>query len=848
MDKNLYNYSLEYIMSDRFAKYSKYIIQERALPDVRDGLKPVQRRILYSMFIEGNTYNHPTRKSAKTVGFVMGNFHPHGDSSIYEAMVRMAQDWKQNEVLIDMQGNVGSIDDDPPAAMRYTEARLSLISNELLKDLDKDTVNFTLTYDDNNKEPTVLPSRFPNLLINGCRGIASGYSTLIFPHNLNEVIDATVYRIKHPNCTLDDILKIIKGPDFPTGGIISGQAGIRKMYETGIGQIQVNSKCKWVDNKTYNSLVITEIPYDTIKSKIVADIDKIRAERKIDGIIEVRDESDKDGLRIVIDIHKEVDKTSVYNYLMKSTQLSVKYTSNVTAIANKTPILLPLVKCLDYYIDHQIDVETRRITFDLNKCLARLHIVEALIKAIDVTDETVQLIRSSKDKAEAKVRLKERFGFDDIQAEAIVTMQLYRLTSTNILSLEEEKATLNGLVEEYNSYLQDDKKLKKLIIGYLNEISKKFVRPRRSLIEDDVKEFVVDKKPMLIDDAMIEITKDAYFKRSSLKSYTASNGVLPAVKEMDLIMSIGEAKTDDVILSFTSKGNFMYIPVYELMDLKWKDEGKHISSVITLSGDEKIVYSVLVKDFNKKAYIVLASKKGLIKRVALENFVLTRYTKPSMCMKFKDSDDELVGVSYSDGDSNIILASGRGKAIMYHESEVSLIGIKASGIKAMNIDKNDYVASMYVLKKNEHASIALLTDKGGVRVFNDTSLDLSTRLLKPSDLFKFYRSEPHYLISLIKCDTNTNYLLKCTDKVKDFKFASSKCSSLGRSIKSTLLEFEQKRLVTISDMSLDVIDSKTKVYEPKENVEIETTKPVKHTKEKEEDSDNLTIFDILGDL
>lgn len=844
MEDKLLNYSLEYIMSDRFAKYSKYIIQERALPDVRDGLKPVQRRILYSMFIEGNTYNHPTRKSAKTVGFVMGNFHPHGDSSIYEAMVRMAQDWKQNEVLIDMQGNVGSIDDDPPAAMRYTEARLSLISNELLKDLDKDTVNFTLTYDDNNKEPTVLPSRFPNLLINGCRGIASGYSTLIFPHNFNEIIEGTIYRIKHPNCSLDELLEIIKGPDFPTGGTISGKEGIKKMYETGIGQIQINSNYKWVSNKNNNALVISEIPYDTIKAKIVSDIDKIRAERKIEGIIEVRDESDKDGLRIVVEIRKEVDKDSIFNYLMKNTQLSVKYTSNVTAIANKTPVLLPLTKCLDYYINHQIDVETRRITFDLNKCLSRLHIVEALIKAIDVTDETVKLIRSSKDKTEAKEKLKKRFNFDDIQAEAIVMMQLYRLTSTNITSLEEEKTNLNSMIVEYNSYLSDEKKLKKLIISYLQDISKRFVRPRKTIIEDDVKDYTVDRKPILIEDCMISVSYDGYFKHSSLKSYSASNESLPGVKTDDLIMGVKEARSDDVLLSFTNKGNYMYIPIFELFDNKWKDEGKHISSIISLSGEEKIIYNLLVKDFTKDIYLVLVSKKGLIKRCLLKDFILSRYSKPSSCMKFKDDDDELASVGYSDGDSLIVLVSKHGKAIMYHENKISLIGVKASGIKAMNIDSSDEVSQMYVYKKNEHSPLACITNKGGFKIFNDYSLNATNRLVKPVDLYKFYRSEPHYVISLIKCDTNTPYLIKCNDSIKEIKFESNKVSTIGKPIKSTLLDNDNQRFIKVSNLIIDEINSKTKTYETKDDeVKVNVVK-----KETVEEDKELTIFDYLEDL
>ena len=459
-------FPLEDIFGDRFGKYSKYIIQDRALPDVRDGLKPVQRRILFAMHKEGNTFNKPHRKSAKTVGVVIGNYHPHGDSSVYDAMVRMSQWWKQNEPLIDMHGNNGSIDNDPAAAMRYTEARLSAISGELLKDIEKDTVSMAYNFDDTELEPTVLPCRFPNLLVNGAKGIAAGYATDIPPHNLGEVIDAAIYRIRNKNCTTEELMEFIKGPDFPTGGIVQGKEGLLDAFKTGKGKVVVRSKTEIIENKNDKQIIITEIPFEVVKSDLVRSIDQLVFDKKVDGIVEVRDESDKDGLRIAIDLKKDVDANVILNFLMKQTSLQVNYNYNVIAISNKRPMLMPLVSMLDAYINHQIDVDTRRTIFDLEKAKARLHIIEGLIIAINNLDEVIKLIRSSKDKGECKIKLQERFSLSEKQSEAVVTMQLYRLSSTDVTQLKDEQNKLKELCVELNSLLEDDKKMRKLI-GFL---------------------------------------------------------------------------------------------------------------------------------------------------------------------------------------------------------------------------------------------------------------------------------------------------------------------------------------------------------------------------------------------
>ncbi|MBQ1323882.1 MAG: DNA topoisomerase IV subunit A, partial [Erysipelotrichaceae bacterium] len=626
--ENFLNETLDDIMSDRFGSYSKYIIQERALPDARDGLKPVQRRILYSMYIDGNTYEKPHRKSAKTVGSVMGTFHPHGDSSIYEAMVRMSQDWKINLPLIDMHGNNGSIDDDPPAAMRYTEARLAKNANLLLDDIDYDSVAMTNNYDDTHLEPTVLPARYPLLLVNGSTGIASGYATNIAPHNFNEVVNATIHRLQNPDCSLDELMEYIKGPDFPTGGIVQGKKQIREIFETGKGKVVVRSKCEIVEGKTGSSIIVSEIPYEVIKSQLVKKISDISLSKQIDGIVDVADESGRDGLRIVIECKKDANCEQILNYLYKNTDLQINYSYNNVAIVNHKPVLMSLPAALDAFIEHRRDVVLNRSRFLRDKKQARLHIIEGLIKAISILDDVIALIRKSKDKKDAKERLKQAFLFTEEQAEAIVSLRLYRLSSTDITILREENKTLVKEISELNAILSSREVLDSVLVNELKEVNELQVCERRSRIEDEVEEIVVDKMAMIPNEACyISISRDGYLKRFSERAFNANANTIPSVKEGDALLGIKSCDTLDTLLLFSSRGNYAYVPIYRIDECKFKDIGKHISHYVRMEGNEKFVGAVIVKNFDTFAFIITATKNGMIKKTSMPRFDVDRSSK-----------------------------------------------------------------------------------------------------------------------------------------------------------------------------------------------------------------------------
>ena len=521
--KKIYEYSLEEIMGDRFGRYSKYIIQDRAIPDVRDGLKPVQRRILYSMYKEKNTSDKPYRKSARSVGDIMGKFHPHGDSSIYDAMVRLCQWWKNNTPFIDMHGNNGSIDGDSPAAMRYTEARLSKIANEMLRDIDKDTVIFAPNYDDSLLEPTILPARFPNLLVNGSTGISAGYATNIPPHNLSEVIDATIFRIDNPNCRLDTIMNIIKGPDFPTGGIIEGIDGIKSAYSTGKGKLIIKSKVRVENSKGKNQIIIDEIPFEVNKAMLVKSIDEIRVDKKIDGISEVRDESDREGIRIVIDTKKEANTDLILAYLYKNTDLQISYGINMIGIVNRRPKLLTILDAIDAYIAHKREVTIKKNQFDLDHALARMHIVEGLMKAISILDEVIKTIRESKNRADSEANLVKKYDFTEKQAKAIVELQLYRLSNTDITLLEDEMKNLEIIIATLRSILGSDEKLNGFMKDELRKIKKEYGCDRKTLIKEEIEEINIDPTSLIPrEDVVVVVTKNGYVKRVSNRSYSSS--------------------------------------------------------------------------------------------------------------------------------------------------------------------------------------------------------------------------------------------------------------------------------------------------------------------------------------
>lgn len=744
--KKIYDYSLEEIMGDRFGKYSKYIIQDRAIPDVRDGLKPVQRRILFSMYKEKNTYDKPYKKSARAVGDVMGKYHPHGDSSIYDAIVRMSQDWKMKEPFIDMQGNNGSIDGDPPAASRYTEARLSKIANEMLKDLDKNTVVMAPNYDDTLLEPTVLPSKIPNLLVNGTTGISAGYATNIPPHNLVEVIDATIFRIDNPNSRLDTIMNYIKGPDFPTGAIACGIDEIRKAYETGRGRIIIKSKTKIEKNK----IIITEIPYEVNKANLVKKIDEIRIDKKIEGISEVRDESDKTGLQIAIDLKKDADANTILNYLFKNTELQVSYNFNMITIVNRRPMLLGILGILDAYIAHQKEVIFKRSEFDLAHAKARYHIVEGLIKAISILDEVIKTIRASKNKADAIENLVIKYEFTNEQAEAIVNLQLYRLTNTDVAVLKEELSNLTKIINALEEILKDPEKLNAVIKEEMRRIKKEYGTERKTQIQDEIEEIKIDNTIMLPkEDVIVVVTKEGYVKRVSQRSYASSNGEDTMLKENDYIVGIYNMNTMDTLLVFTNLGNYLYIPVYEITEFKWKELGKHISNIISISSGESVINAMPVYDFNDNIYITIFSKNGMVKRTKLEEFKVQRYSKPISMMKLKD-DDLVVDVSY-DNKNNVFIATKNGYGLWYNTNEISVIGLKAAGVKSINL-KNDEVVSGILFDDNEEY-ISIVTDKGTGKRLKLTEFEKGSRANRGLLLMKEIKSNPSKIVKVYITNT-----------------------------------------------------------------------------------------------
>lgn len=748
--ERIWDYTLEDIMGERFGSYSKYIIQERAIPDARDGLKPVQRRILYSMYKEKNTYDKGYRKSAKTVGDVIGNYHPHGDTSIYDAMVRMSQSWKTRLPYIDMHGNNGSIDGDSPAAYRYTEARLSKISNEMLRDINKDTVEMAPNFDDTTLEPTVLPARFPALLVYGAMGISAGYATNIPPHNLGEVIDATIHRIDNPNCGLDTLMKYVKGPDFPTGGIVEGIKGIRDAYETGKGRVIIRSKYSFEGN----SLVITEIPFEVNKALLVKKIDDIRLDKKIDGIVEIRDESAED-VRIVVDLKKTANKELIVNYLLKNTDLQISYNFNMIAIVKKRPRLLGLKQALDAFIDHQKEVITRRSQFDLDHAKSELHIVEGLIKCLSILDEVIRVIRASKNKANAKENLVKEFDFSMAQAEAIVTLQLYRLTNTDVVELEERLATLKKIIEGLNAILGNEEILKKVMKDELRKVRNEYALPRLTEIKDEITEIKIDTTVMIPkEDVIVTLSKDGYIKRTSLKSYSASKDEETTLKENDYLVGLYEASTLDTLLVFTNLGNFLSIPVHTIYDLKWKELGKHVSNLVPLGEGEEVVSSLLVKDFKKDINVIVSTANGMIKRTSLSDFKITRTSKPSSCIKLKDG-DTVVDVML-DTKPDIFIATSLGYGLWFAKDEVPIVGIKASGVKAINL-KDDNVVSTINFDEEVSDYLAILTDKGTGKRVKLKDFEKSSRARRGLMTIRDVKTNPYHVIKAL-IPTNKDHI------------------------------------------------------------------------------------------
>ena len=764
IEEHILHDNLEDIMSDRFARYSKYIIQERALPDARDGLKPVQRRILYAMYEDGNTFNKPYRKSAKTVGNVIGNYHPHGDSSVYEAMVRLSQNWKITNPLVDMQGNNGSIDDDPAAAMRYTEARLSEISSYLLEDIDKDTVEWAPNFSDEKLEPTVLPARYPNLLTNGITGIASGYATNIPPHNLNEVVDACIYRIQHANCTLEELMQFVKGPDFPTGGIVMGLDGIKQAFQTGRGKVMVRSKVRIEQTRTIQQIVIYEIPYDVVKSQMVKKIDEIRLNKKIDGLLDVRDESDRTGLRVVIDVKKDIDTEQILNYLYKNTDLQVSYNYNMIAIVDKAPVQMSLADSLDAFIKHREDVVLKRSKFDYEQKSKRAHIVDGLIRAVSIMDEIIHLIRQSKNKADAKKNLIERFDFSEQQAEAIVTMRLYRLTNTDVKELKQEQSLLKKEMKRLHAILTDVNTLHQVLIEELEEINAKIHTPRLSEIQAKVQEIVIDKRAMVADEmVMVPITRDGYIKKVSMRSYNASNTDPTGMKDSDSVLAYGSCSTLDTLLFFTNRGTYGYLPVYEIEEGKWKDLGSHLGNYIKMDSNEKIIQAYFLRSFNPNVQVIMASQFGMIKRSRLSDFEVSRNNKSMVCMKIGSMDQVVsVTLSYSPEDS-IAVVSQQGYALQYSAQEVAMMTLRTKGVKAMNLGKEDCIADVTILQADKQ--VLLVGDKAQMKRLKVEEIAQLKRPAKGNRLYKWVKSNPVYVKSIYVVEANQGFDLMSEDPI-----------------------------------------------------------------------------------
>ena len=743
-EQNIQELSLEAVMGERFGRYSKYIIQERALPDIRDGLKPVQRRILFAMHEDKNTFDKPFRKSAKSVGNVMGNFHPHGDSSIYEAMVRLSQDWKLREPLIEMHGNNGSMDGDPPAAMRYTEARLSMIAAEMLKDIDKKTVDMVLNFDDTEYEPTVLPARFPNLLVNGATGISAGYATEIPTHNLDETIQATIYLMKHPEASLEELMQFIKGPDFPTGGILQGLDGIKKAYETGRGRAMLRAKTAIEDLRGgKSSLVVTEIPYEVNKAVLVKKIDEIRLLKKVEGIAEVRDESDRDGLRIVIELKKNANAEGILNYLFKNTDLQISYNFNMVAFNHLRLKHVGLKQILTSYLEHQRAVTTKRTEFDLNKAKQREHIVIGLIKALSILDQVIKVIRASKNRKDATKNLVQQFDFTEKQADAIVALQLYRLTNTDVTELENEASTLKKAIAKYEKILSDPKELDKVIRQELQTIAKKYASPRKTEIQAKIASLKIETEVLVAqEDVIVQISREGYVKRSSLRSFNASDANDNGLREDDEPVLQTTVNTLDHLFIFTNKGNVIYRPVHEITEARFKDTGEHLSQTVGLDVDERVIFAKVFKSLDEPGNFVFATKEGFIKQTALVDLKpgRTYKSRASRYITLKAPTDEVISLYYTTENKQLVCVSYNGYGLRYDLAEVPTTGARAAGVKCMDL-RDDTLVS--VLLADEQSALGVLTTRGSFKKMKVTEIPMTSRARRGVQILRELKSKPH---------------------------------------------------------------------------------------------------------
>lgn len=825
--KRIHDYSLEEIMGERFARYSKYIIQDRAIPDVRDGLKPVQRRIIYAMYRDKNTYDKQFKKCANAVGNVLGKYHPHGDSSVYDALIRMSQSWKQNHILVEVDGNNGSIDGDGPAAYRYTECRLSKISEELLKDIDKDTVMMAPNYSDTLLEPTVLPAKFPNLLVNGTNGISAGYATNIPPHNLIEVCDAVIKRIDSPNCHEDSIYEIIKGPDFPTGGIVEGLDGIKSAFKTGRGKLIVTSKSEFQKNKGKDQIVISEIPFEVNKALLVKKIDDIRFEKKLDGIAEVRDESDKDSnIRIVIDLKPGADKELVLNYLLKNTELQTTYNYNMVCIDKRRPRLLGIIPIIDAYIDHQKDVILKRTNFDLAFARKEMHITEGLVKAISILDEVIAVIRASKNKPDAIENLVKKFDFTTEQATAIVMLQLYRLTNTDITVLNEKLENLRKIIEELTGILNDESKLKGVIKDELRRMKKEYGVPRKTEISETIKEIKIDQTDLITkEDVIIVLTNDGYLKRVPIKSHNSADGET-ALKPGDYVICYKQTNTLNKLCIFTSRGNYLYLPIHEIPSCKWKDLGKHISNFVTISPDDKAVNAFIISENVTNPEVTMFTNEGMVKRTNLNDFIVSRYSKAYTAMKLKDT-DEVVNVCITK--PNVLIVTKTGYYLNYMASEIPLSGPKAAGVKGINLKDDNVISGICYSEKDEY--IDIFTNQKTAKRVKLSELDMLSRAKRGTTLIKKVKSTNYEIIKAFSTSTKDIIGIKSKDDIY-----------LVKNSDIPIMDKESTGSVILKQTISDVFISQELDIIKDEDIELPKIK------KEEEKIQELTIDDFLNDF
>ena len=854
---------MEDVMGDRYATYAKYVIQDRAIPDVRDGLKPVQRRIIFTMYRNNNVFNKPTRKCAHTVGAVMGTFHPHGDTSIYEALARMSQDWKVRYPLIDFQGNNGSIDGDAPAAYRYTESRLSELSNELVRDIEKKTVDMQLNFDDTEFEPTVLPARFPNLFVNGTEGIAVALATEIPPHNLKEIIDATIYRIGHKTATVEDLMQFVLGPDFPGGGIIYESEGLKNIYLTGRGRIEIASRTEIVQNKDNQQIIITEIPYKTQKNQLVFEIDKIVHSKAVDGLLEVRDESDWKGIRIVIDCKKDAKVNLLLQYLMNKTGLVSSYSTNMVAIVDGRPKTLDLLTYIDAYISHQVDVVTRKSQFDLERFKARLHIVEGLIYASLNINEVVEIIKKSKDKADSKVNLMNRYGFSNEQAEAIVTMPLYKLSHTDEVTLEKEKETLLKDIETLNGILEDEAKLNRVLVRELKAVADKYGDERRTTIEEKQEVTPIDKRELIAkDDVMVALTRDGYIKRSTIKSYRSSgDNPLPGIKDGDELIGMGQLITTDYLICFTNQGNYIAVPVHKIGENRWKDEGNHLNAFSTLAANEKIIKCIAVSELRDDIYLGILTRFGQIKRMPLNQIELGKRTRPVRNMRLL-SGDEVSDVQVLTGNSNLLVLTSNGNVTYFNENELTVLSSKAGGVKSISSLGKNSAVSLIAFDEEEKSKVILFTDKGHYRIFDNAHVNLTARLGKVQTVMPCFKSDIHHVVNAFKLDTKQD-LLKINLFLSDnsyftFDLDNFYLTDLDKYAKKNIAIPTKEKVVDVVDPTIVIVNKdsishpitvkeKPVVSDDGENDEESTEEDNKPEKEEKEGFEQISIFDVLDD-